>query len=344
MNDDLIFMRRCLELAQLGIQEVAPNPMVGAVIALDGKIIGEGYHQKFGEAHAEVNAIRSVKDKSKLSDSTIYVSLEPCSHFGKTPPCSDLLIQYQFKRVVIACQDPNPKVAGKGIAKLQKAGIETTLGVMEKEAIFLNRRFFTFQNKKRPYIVLKWAQSADGFIDKTRNANEPAKINWISSPETKTLVHHWRSQEQAILIGKQTVINDNPNLTVREIYGKNPIRIIIDSQLQTPLASKLFTDGSKTIVLNRLKTEQHGNILYHQIDQLNTEKILDALYELNIQSVLVEGGSRTLQHFIVNRKWDEAKVIRSSNNFESGTKAPVLQEIPNSHKLFFSDQIFFYSR
>ncbi|MES2589445.1 MAG: bifunctional diaminohydroxyphosphoribosylaminopyrimidine deaminase/5-amino-6-(5-phosphoribosylamino)uracil reductase RibD [Bacteroidota bacterium] len=344
MFSDEIYMRRCIELAQLGMQDVAPNPMVGSVIVHNDKIIGEGYHQKYGQNHAEINTIESVVNKDLLSESTIYVNLEPCSHFGKTPPCVDLLLKHKFKRVVIGSKDPFHEVAGKGIEKLIEAGIETKVGVLEKECLNLNKRFFTFHQKKRPYIILKWAQTQDGFIDKKRDENQKAGINWISSPETQTLVHHWRSQEQAILVGRKTVETDNPSLTVREVYGKNPIRIVIDSQLNISTDSSLFSDEVETIIFNRVKNEKKSNIYYVKLDSIDTENILKALYQLNIQSVFVEGGSRTLQYFLINHVWDEARVIVGKSIFKDGIKAPIIQGVPKFSEEFSNDKIYYYFR
>ncbi len=340
---DEIFMRRCIDLALLGGVEVAPNPMVGAVIVCDGKIIGEGYHQKYGEAHAEVNAINSVADKSLLSKSTIYVSLEPCAHIGKTPPCADLLVRSNFKRVVIGCKDPFVEVAGKGIKKISKANIEITVGVLEAECLKLNKRFFKFHQKGRPYIILKWAQTADGFVDSVRNETT-RKINWISAPETQSLVHQWRSEEQAILVGWKTVEFDNPSLTVREVTGQNPLRVIIDSQLRMPKESKIFSDNGKTLVLNRIKSETVGNVEFVKLTNLDTENILKALFERNIISVFVEGGSRTIQHFLVDNVWDEARVIVGESIFKEGIKAPRITAIPTHSFPFSTDKIYQYFR
>lgn len=340
---DEIFMRRCIDLALLGGVEVAPNPMVGAVIVCDGKIIGEGYHQKYGEAHAEVNAINSVIDKSLLSKSTIYVSLEPCAHMGKTPPCADLLVRSNFERVVIGCKDPFEEVAGKGIKKISKANIEITVGVLEAECLKLNKRFFKFHQKGRPYIILKWAQTADGFVDSVRNETT-RKINWISAPETQSLVHQWRSEEQAILVGWKTVEFDNPSLTVREVTGQNPLRVIIDSQLRMPKDSKIFSDNGKTLVLNRIKSEIVGNVEFVKLTNLDTENILKALFERNIISVFVEGGSRTIQHFLVDNVWDEARVIVGESIFKEGIKAPRITAIPTHSFPFSTDKIYQYFR
>lgn len=336
-------MQRCLDLAQLGSGYVAPNPMVGAVIVLNNKIIGEGFHQKYGEAHAEVNAINSVNDKSLLSEATIYVSLEPCAHHGKTPPCADLLVAHKFKRVVIGCVDSNELVSGKGIEKLQEAGIDVTVGVLEKECKALNKRFFTYLNKQRPYIVLKWAQTLDGYIDRPREEEiTERKINWISAPETQSLVHHWRSQEPAILVGWKTVEHDNPSLTVREVSGKNPLRVIIDSQLNMPQDSTVYNDGDRTVIINKIKTETIGNVELIKLNQINTKNILDVLYNLQISSVFVEGGSSTIQHFLVDGYWDEARVIVGKQTFGDGIKGPRISGTPNKTYTFAGDTVHHY--
>lgn len=343
MTQDEIFMQRCIELARLGGGYVAPNPMVGAVIVLDGKIIGEGYHEKFGEAHAEVNAVNSVVNKDLLCQSTIYVSLEPCAHFGKTPPCVDLIVKHRFKRVVIGCSDSFSEVAGKGIQRLIKAGIDIEVGVLESACRKLNKRFFNFHEKKRPYVVLKWAQTADGYLDKKRSENENG-VNWISSPETQLLVHQWRSEEHSILVGRKTVESDNPSLTVREVSGKNPIRILIDSQLKISTNAKIFDDAAKTIIINKIKSESTENCEWIKLLEINSASILNALYERNIQSVFIEGGSKTLQHFIIDNCWDEARIIIGETLFQDGLKAPKITGIPRHSFQFSSDKIYIYER
>lgn len=343
MTRDELYMRRCIELAQMGAGHVAPNPMVGAVIVYRDQIIGEGFHQRYGEAHAEVNAINSVKDKHLLPESTIYVSLEPCAHHGKTPPCVDLILEKGIKRVVIGCRDSFEQVDGKGILKLQQQDVEVLAGVLETECRTLNKRFFTFHEKKRPYVILKWAQTQDGYIDRPRTGNDTG-INWVSSPETQSLVHHWRSHEPAILVGRKTIETDNPSLTVREVQGENPLRIIIDSQLQLPAESTIFKDGLKTLVFNRIKHEIKENITFYKLEAIDTQHILKALYQLNIQSVFVEGGSRTLQYFLVNHAWDEARIIVGKNKFHDGVKAPVMQGVPKFHEQFSTDDIYYYFR
>lgn len=335
------YMRRCLELAELGAGFVAPNPMVGAVIVHNQRIIGEGYHERFGESHAEVNAIHRVKDKSVLKNATIYVSLEPCSHIGKTPPCADLLIQHQFKKVVIACRDSFHQVDGKGIEKLKQAGIEVELGVLENEARQLNKRFFTFHELKRPYIMLKWAQTKDGFIDRDR-AGSDTGINWISSPETQSLVHQWRSEEQAILVGKNTIINDNPSLTVRNVVGKNPLRIVLDKNLALTPDFQVFSDELPTLIFNSIKSEQINCNEFVQLENFSAQGIVNLLYERNIQSVLIEGGAKTLSSYIEAGLWDEARIIEGDVCFGKGLKAPTLSKLPSKTYSFSNDKIYHY--
>jgi diaminohydroxyphosphoribosylaminopyrimidine deaminase/5-amino-6-(5-phosphoribosylamino)uracil reductase len=317
--------------------------MVGAVIVCDDKIIGEGFHQRYGEAHAEVNAINAVQDKSLLKNSTIYVSLEPCSHFGKTPPCSDLIVEMGIPKVIIGCKDIHTKVSGKGIEKLIKAGIDVQIGILEKECRELNKRFFTFHERQRPYVILKWAQTKDGYLDKIRDSEEQG-VNWISAPETKALVHKWRSEEQSILVGRKTVQNDNPSLTVREFSGMNPIRIIIDSQLQLSEELNIFSDDAPTIIFNRSRNEVKGMIEWIKISETNTELILEELYKRNILSVFVEGGSRTLQYFIFGNVWDEARVIVGNTLFGEGTKAPTINKVPAYSYQFSTDTVYHYFR
>lgn len=344
MEKDSLYMQRCIDLAYLGQRIVMPNPMVGAVIVYNDCIIGEGYHQKYGEAHAEVNAINSVENKELLKYSTIYVSLEPCAHFGKTPPCSDLIIKHKIKRVVIGCIDTFSEVAGKGIEKLTKAGIEVTVGVLELECRNLNKRFFTFHEQKRPYILLKWAQTQDGFIDKIRN-NKEKGINWITSKETKSLVHQWRSEEHGILIGKNTVLNDNPSLTVRNVTGENPIRIVIDKDNSINYSNfKIVDNESTTYILNQNKEESKYKTNWVKIDDFNLKNILSKLHELNIQSIIVEGGSFTLQQIINEGFWDEARILVGKNNFTKGIKAPKINQLPDFSSTFFDDTIHYYKK
>ncbi len=342
-SSDELFMQRALDLARIAGVAAAPNPMVGAVIVHKNAIVGEGYHQQFGGPHAEVNAVAAVKDQSILKESTIYVTLEPCAHFGKTPPCANLLVQHKFKRVVVATVDPHAKVAGKGIEILKKAGIEVTLGVLEKQARELNKRFFTFHQKSRPFILLKWAQSVDGFIDLPRDDSSKAEIRWISQPETQILTHTWRSQEQAILVGWKTIANDNPSLTTRAVSGPNPIRLIIDPELKAPKSALVFNDGDKTIVFTKKKQENKGNTEFNTLANCSVQEILHWCYHNSIASVLVEGGRFTTQGFIDSGLWDEARVIQGKNMFNEGTPAPQINKTPNSVEQFGLDTIYYFS-
>ena len=342
MSDE-IFMQRCIDLALKGIRNVAPNPMVGCVIVHNNIIIGEGYHEHYGQEHAEVNAISKVENKEKLKNSKLYVSLEPCSHTGKTKPCADLILKYDIPEIIVGIKDPNPKTSGKGIEKLEKSGIKVKLGVLEHLCLEINKRFFTFHQKQRPYVILKWAQTLDGYLDKIRDDQEQ-KVNWISAPETQTIVHKWRSEEQSILVGRNTIINDNPSLTVREYGGKNPIRIVIDSQLQISSSLNVYSKDAPTLVFNRLKNEKTNNIEYIKINETSTKNILDELYKREIQSVFVEGGSRTLQYFIIDNAWDEARVIVGQKNFHEGYKAPVINRIPINTRSFGRDMIHYFKR
>ena len=299
-TDDEIFMRRCLELAANGLGSVQPNPMVGAVITVDGRIIGEGWHQKYGEAHAEINALRSVKQPELLSQATLYVNLEPCSHFGKTPPCCDALIRHHIPRVVIGTVDSNPKVSGEGIRRMREAGIDITTGVLADDCRRLNKRFFTFHEQHRPYIILKWAQTLDGFMDIDRR-NGDAHNYWITNQELKVMSHRWRSEEDAILIGYNTLQNDHPQLTTREYTGKNPQRFVMTRK------GTALPDGF--------------NLLAD-----NVQEALQQLYEKDIQSVIVEGGRKTLDKFIQSGLWDEARILTGNKTFGTGLPAPVLQK------------------
>lgn len=327
MTKEALYMQRCLELATLGMGRVAPNPMVGCVIVYEDQIIGEGYHQEYGKAHAEVNAINAVKDKSLLHKATMYVSLEPCAHFGKTPPCSDLIIHHQIPKVVIACMDSFSLVAGKGIEKLKNAGIEVTIGVLEKEALFLNRRFFTFHQKNRPYIILKWAESKDGFMDIDRTANQKG-VFWISKESTQILTHRWRSEEDAILVGKNTVENDNPSLTVRAVEGKNPIRIVIDKHLSLSSEYSIFNDEAPTLHFNQNHhaIKNHYEQIAFDFEKKDTlTRLLKELKERNITSVIIEGGKHTLEQFITANLWDEARIITGTKNLGNGLLSPSLK-------------------
>ena len=319
------YMQRCLQLAAQGAGMVAPNPMVGAVLVYADRIIGEGYHQKFGEAHAEVNCINSLLDADKdlISKSTLYVSLEPCVHFGKTPPCTNLIIENKIKDVVIGCRDSFAEVNGKGIVKLKAAGIYVTVGVLEKECLELNKRFFTFQEKHRPYIILKWAQSNDNKISVHRSNRI-----FISNEFSNRLVHKWRSEEAAILVGTNTALLDDPALTTRLWPGKNPVRLVIDKKLKLQGSLKLFDGSVKTIVFTYVEKEDNEFLSYHQLnrDKNILSQILSALYEQQVQSVMVEGGAKLLQSFIEKDMWDEARVITNTTiTIGEGLDSPVLK-------------------
>ena len=341
---DKQMMRRAIQLAQIPGVKVAPNPMVGAVITLNEKIIGEGYHKQYGASHAEVNAIESVVDKSLLNQSTIYVNLEPCSHFGKTPPCSDLIVKSGFKRVVIGCSDSNKVVSGKGIAQVKNAGIQVDVGCCEEDARFINRRFFTFHELKRPYIILKWAQTKDGYIDKLPE-NRGEGVQWITAPETKIITHKWRSDEQAIVVGWKTILNDNPKLTVRKIAGDSPIRIIIDPHCQAPTDAAVFTDGYQTICLVKKNDYFDMNKLVEVMElgqDFTLDKILQSLFQRNYISIFVEGGATTLDQFITAEKWDEARVYEGKTEFINGVPAPNMPKEVFKKETYGTDLINYY--
>ncbi len=354
-------MMRCLQLASNGEGNTYPNPMVGSVIVYEGKIIGEGFHWKAGEPHAEVNAINSVKDKSLLSKSTLYVNLEPCAHFGKTPPCSLLIINHKIPRVVIGCVDSFSEVSGKGIEMMRKKGIDVVIGVLEPESRFINRRFFTFHEKKRPYVILKWAETIDGFIDIEREISDKRTIQspshrdglgmgstaqptWITNEWARRSVHRQRSVEQALLVGTNTAVKDNPSLTLRDWSGNSPTRIVIDRQLKLPKTLKLFTGKDKTVVLNELENSSKNNITRIKIDLHNNpaENILTALYNLGLQSVVIEGGSQTLNLFLKAGLWDEAYVYVGDKQFKAGVGAPRASGDLYYEKEFGDSKLFVY--
>jgi len=325
MTTHEFYMKRCIELAKNGLGTTYANPLVGSVIVHEGKIIGEGWHKKAGEPHAEVHAVNSVKDKSLLKEATIYVSLEPCSHFGKTPPCCDLIITKEIPNVVVGTVDPFARVAGKGIKKLVESGKNVIVGVLEDECNELNKRFFTFHQKKRPYIILKWAETADGFIAPV--SKEEKSPVWITNPYSRQLVHKWRTEEQAILVGTTTVLEDNPRLDARDFYGNNPVRIVLDKSgkisenyyVQNNLQKTIFITESE----NYTTTE---NCIYENaiFDSQLISKICIILYKNEIQSVIIEGGSKTLQSFINIKLWDEARVFIGQTTFQNGTTAPII--------------------
>lgn len=319
MHTDALYMYRALQLAKIGLSDAMPNPSVGAVIVYKDTIIGEGYTSKYGGPHAEVNAIRSVKNQELLKKSTLYVTLEPCSHFGKTPPCAILIVEKKIPKVVIGCIDPFAKVAGKGIQILKENGIEVITGVLEEECKASHRRFFTFHLKKRPYIILKWAQSADGFMAPLqKNENKPV---WLSNTYSRQLTHKWRSEEQGILVGRKTVIDDNPSLTTREYFGKNPIRLFLDKNGTIKTSYEILNNAAETIqfVINKTKKHQAPISFDSTIDE-----VCKYCFENNIQSVIIEGGRQTLQSFIDQNIWDEARVFEAEVELKSGIEAPKL--------------------
>ena len=336
-------MYRCLQLAQNGVGRVAPNPMVGAVIVHDEKIIGEGYHRAYGGPHAEVNAISRVSQDDLLSRSTLYVNLEPCSHFGKTPPCVDLILSKKIPRVVIGQRDPNPKVAGRGIHKLRESGVEVIEGILEPKSLELNRRFNLFHTHNRPYIILKWAQSADGVMDIHRHTDTPEGVFWISRPQTKKWVHQLRSREAAILVGAQTVLNDDPKLDVREVAGRSPLRVVLGGATELRKDRNLFTDGRPTLVFQnpgpRVFSRESVERFEVSPDEDMITTALNALYHKKILSLLVEGGIWTLQRFIDLKLWDEAYIIMSDRYLGSGRLAPRMPEAPISTQKYGGDII-----
>ncbi|MEO5948221.1 MAG: bifunctional diaminohydroxyphosphoribosylaminopyrimidine deaminase/5-amino-6-(5-phosphoribosylamino)uracil reductase RibD [Chitinophagaceae bacterium] len=353
------YMQRCLELAKNGAGFVAPNPMVGAVLVYEDRIIGEGWHQQYGEAHAEINCINdaimrlnpeSGRKHTIIEKSTLYVSLEPCAHFGKTPPCADHIIKHKIPKVFIGCRDPFQEVNGKGIQKLKAAGVEVISEVLENECKELNKRFFTFHEKKRPYVILKWAQTSDKFI-----GAETCERLLISNEYSNRLVHQWRSEEASILIGTNTALHDDPELTTRLWEGNSPIRLVLDMNLRLPLHLKLFDRKEKTIVFNALKQEENENLIYYKIEkEKNTVlEIVNALYQLNIQSVIVEGGAKLLQSFIDGALWDEARVISNEEParpaggliINNGINAPkLIASIKVNEEKILSDRIDYYTK
>jgi diaminohydroxyphosphoribosylaminopyrimidine deaminase/5-amino-6-(5-phosphoribosylamino)uracil reductase len=320
-----LLMRRAHDLALNGAGLVSPNPLVGCVIVKDEKIIGEGWHNAFGGPHAEVHAVESVKDQSELAGSTVLVNLEPCSHHGKTPPCADMLIGHKVGKVIISNVDPNPVVRGRGIKKLTSAGIEVVTGVLKREGEILNRRFFTAMEKHRPYVILKWAQTSNGLI--AGGDNDP---RWISNSQSRRVVHKWRSEEDAVLVGYRTALADNPRLNVREWSGRDPIRVVIDRNLTLPTTLNVFDGHQQTIVINSLRSEEHGKVKYRKVSGSDWLKdFLHLLYSEKIYSVLVEGGTATLEKFINAGMWDEARVFESRQEFQTGLAAPRILQQPS---------------
>jgi diaminohydroxyphosphoribosylaminopyrimidine deaminase/5-amino-6-(5-phosphoribosylamino)uracil reductase len=343
-KEDIKFMRRCLELAIKAEGMTYPNPMVGSVIVHEGKIVGEGYHLRSGEAHAEVNAINSVSDKTVLKRSTLYVNLEPCSHFGKTPPCADFIISNHIPRIVIGTTDTSGKVSGKGIKKLQDSGCEVTTGILDAECRSINRRFFTFHEKRRPYITLKWAQSADGYLDIKRTEYHKTGPTWISGKPERVLVHKWRAAEQAILVGAATIRADDPLLNVREWKGTNPLKLILSSSGY--FSSKLTdnTSDSKIIVFthNPEARVPGATMVVLQKNKTSSIQICEYLYSLNIQSLFIEGGAEVLNHFISTGLWDEARIFTGSDLFIEGVKSPLISGVLYSGTVFSGSSLEIY--
>lgn len=336
------YMQRCLDLALLGAGSVSPNPMVGAVIVHEDKIIGEGYHQQYGQAHAEVNAVNQVLERFEnaedlLKNSTIYVSLEPCAHYGKTPPCADFIIKHYIPKVVVGCRDPFDRVNGKGIEKLQEAGVEVIIGVLEDECKWLNRRFFTRVQKQRPYIILKWAQTADGYFAPAERSQY-----WITGDESRRLVHKWRSEEDAIMVGKNTAATDNPQLNTRYWPGKSPKRIVIDRRLELSHELNIYDKSVETLIFNEIKTDIDENIKYIALEDFERfvpQYILFQLYLQDIQSVIIEGGAHTLNSFIEAGLWDEARVFTGKAVLGQGLKAPCITGIVGEESISGTDRL-----
>lgn len=340
MNHE-VYMGKCLELALKGQGTVAPNPLVGAIIVHNNIIIGEGFHEHFGEAHAEVNAISSVKDKSLLKDSTIYVNLEPCSHFGKTPPCSDLIIRSEIPHVVIGAIDDNEKVAGKGIEKLKKAGVKVEINILKKECIELNKRFYKFHNKGLPFVILKWAESSDGFISRTKEDVLNGKKNWITGEESQLFVHKQRAMEQAILIGVNTAIYDNPALTTRLVDGNSPLRVIVCTEPLKDYSLKILNDQNPTLIFNRKLDDKLKNKEWVKFDG-DLKTVLKELVKRGVQSVLIEGGSNILNQFISLNLWDEAYNFIGDVKFNDGKIAPKINITPKYYNQIGKDKLVIY--
>ncbi len=320
------YIKRCIELAKKGLKSARPNPSVGCVVVYENTILGEGYTSPYGGNHGEVNAINAVADKNLLKKATLYVSLEPCNHFGKTPPCSDLIVKHEIKKIVIGCVDPNSSVAGAGIEKLKSNGCEVVVGILEEECIAVNKRFFATHTKNRPYVILKWAETKDGFIDRVRNDDDPLTPNWITKTYARQLVHKWRAEEDAILVGTNTALNDNPKLNVRDWSGDNPIRIVLDKSLRIPRTHHIYNGSVKTIVFSELKETSINNVSFEFIDFSGNvpTQVLSLLSNYGIQSLFIEGGQQTLQGFIDADLWDEARIFTGDVYFKEGLKAPVI--------------------
>jgi diaminohydroxyphosphoribosylaminopyrimidine deaminase/5-amino-6-(5-phosphoribosylamino)uracil reductase len=345
-TDDNKFMRRCLELASKAEGLTYPNPMVGSVVVYDGKILGEGYHLRSGESHAEVNAINSVSDKTKLKFSTLYVNLEPCSHFGKTPPCADFIISNGIPRVVIGTIDTSEKVSGEGVTRLREAGCDVKTGILEADCRRLNRRFFIFHEKRRPYITLKWAKSADGYLDIIRSGDHKREPTWITGKPEKVLVHKWRASEQAILVGAGTVRADNPRLNVREWKGSDPLKLILSSSGSLNIGSSVNNTNKKTVVFTHNSTAGIPDVLKEMLKEniSSSVQICEYLYFSGIQSLFIEGGAEVLNHFISTGLWDEARIFTGEEHFREGVKAPLINGILFSKTVFSGSLLEIYLR
>lgn len=342
------YILRCIQVAKNGLGITFPNPIVGSVIVHGNKIIGEGFTSPYGGPHAEVNAINSVKNKALLSKATLYVTLEPCSHFGKTPPCANLIIEHQIPKVVIGLLDPHEKVAGNGIKKLKEAGCEVIVNVLEAECREHHKRFLTSQEQKRPFIILKWAETLDGYIapEQSLRETDPSPY-WITNLHSRQLVHKWRSEEQAILVGTNTILKDNPKLNVRLWTGKSPIRILIDKSLKVGGDFHVMDGSVKTIVITQI---EHGKkyvtgVDYEVIDFSKNValQICEVLHKHSILSVIIEGGSKTLQMFLDEDLWDEARIFKGANHFTKGLKAPILNKTPVGKRTITTDTLTFFS-
>jgi diaminohydroxyphosphoribosylaminopyrimidine deaminase/5-amino-6-(5-phosphoribosylamino)uracil reductase len=343
-TDDIKFMRRCLELASKAEGLTYPNPMVGSVIVYDGKILGEGYHLRSGESHAEVNAISSVSDETKLKLSTLYVNLEPCSHFGKTPPCADFIISNRIHKIVIGTIDTSEKVSGKGVKRLRDAGCEVKTGVIETDCRRLNRRFFTFHEKRRPYIILKWAQSADGYLDTIRSEAHKTEPTWITGKPERVLVHKWRASEQAILVGAGTVRADNPRLNVREWKGPDPLKLILSSSGSFNKGPSVYYTNNKAVVFTHNSDADIPDTVKVVLreDLPSSIQICEYLYSSGIQSFFIEGGAAVLNHFISTGFWDEARIFTGEGHFREGVKAPLINGILFSKTVFSGSSLEIY--
>jgi diaminohydroxyphosphoribosylaminopyrimidine deaminase / 5-amino-6-(5-phosphoribosylamino)uracil reductase len=339
LTKDELYMQRAFDLAEGGRGKVSPNPMVGCVIVKNDKIIGEGFHMQYGGPHAEVNAINSVINKENLQDAVLYVTLEPCAHHGKTPPCANLIISYPFKKVVISNSDPNPLVAGKGIEKLISSKIEVVQGILKEEGREFNRRFFSFIEKKRPYIILKWAETADGFI-----AREDFSSKWISNEFSRKIVHKWRAEEDAVMVGTNTALYDNPKLNVRDWKGGNPLRIFIDKDLRISQGNNLYDGSQPTLCYNSIKSEKEDNFEFIKIEFagniINT--IVKDLHSRNVQSLIVEGGSQLLKGFLGNGLWDEVRLFKSTEKFKKGISGPEFSGKLSSKEMIGGDELLIY--